>query len=71
MFESLLASVATVLAKGRTQISTNYPSTNYRFWPNTTPNNDDNKHMNDTNNDNNDDNSNNNTTNNTNNDNIT
>ena len=30
--ELLLVSIATVLAKGTTQISTNYPSTNYRFW---------------------------------------
>ena len=32
MFELLLVSFATVLAKGKTLISTNYPSTNYRFW---------------------------------------
>ena len=28
----LLVSIATVPAKGKTQISTNYPFTNYRFW---------------------------------------
>lgn len=31
MFELLLVGMATVLAKGTTQISTNYPSTNYWF----------------------------------------
>ena len=32
MFESSLVSIATVLAKGKTQISTDYPSTDSPFW---------------------------------------
>ena len=32
MFELLLVSIATMLAKEKTQTSANYPSTNYRLW---------------------------------------
>ena len=32
MFELLFFSIATALAKGKAQISTSYPSTNYWFW---------------------------------------